>query len=82
MNSQEAQGLQEVFDVMTEKVPQLMSDLIRTIYSEEAGSQMGKAVGQFYKELVAAGVPAEEALKMSKDYLDTLKSFAMTNSNG
>jgi hypothetical protein len=58
------------------KVPKLVNDLMGTLYSEEAGSRVGKAVGTFYKELVSAGIPADEALQMTKDYMNQVKSVA------
>lgn len=72
----DAKELNDVLEVVSTKVPKLITELLKTLYSEDAGSQMGKAVGQFYKELIAAGIPEAEALKMSKDYMDTVKSLA------
>jgi hypothetical protein len=66
----------ELLEVIAEKVPKLVTELLRSLYSEEAGSQMGKAVGNFYKALVESGIPAEDALKMATDYLETIKSIA------
>lgn len=66
----------ELLEMVSAKAPKLVTDLLGTFYSEEAGGRMGKAVGTFYKELMAAGIPAEEALKMTKDYMNTIKSIA------
>ena len=80
-NSKDIQELNEVLSVISEKVPKLITDLLGTIYSEEAGAQMGKAVGKFYQELVSSGIPEEEALKMAKDYMNTLRSVTSTFGN-
>jgi len=74
-NSEDIQELNEVLSVISEKVPKLITELLGTIYSEEAGAQMGKAVGKFYQELVSSGIPEQEALKMAKDYMNTIKSI-------
>jgi len=37
---------------------------------------MGQAVGGFYKELIESGIPAEDALKMTKDYMLSIKDLA------
>jgi hypothetical protein len=37
---------------------------------------MGKAVAAFYKNLKDGGVPDEEALAMTKDYLGTLTKWS------
>lgn len=71
----------ELLEVVSQKVPKLVNELLRTLYSEEAGSQMGKAVGSFYKELVDNGIAPDEALAMAKDYMNTLKAVA-TNMKG
>ncbi|MCS7458916.1 hypothetical protein N0M98_02075 [Paenibacillus doosanensis] len=66
----------ELLEIISGKAPKLVTDLLSALYSEEAGARMGKAVGTFYKELMEAGIPADEALKMSKDYMNTVKSIA------
>lgn len=65
--------ISELLDAVSGKVPQLISGLIGTIYSEEAGRSLGKAVGAFYKEITASGIPADVALKMTTDYMISLK---------
>lgn len=66
----------ELLEIVSAKVPKLLRDLLGTLYSEEAGTSVGKAVGAFYMELVNAGIPAEEALSMTKDYMNYVKSIA------
>jgi hypothetical protein len=66
----------ELLDTVSEKVPGMISKMLKTLYSREAGENMGQATGAFYKELLAAGIPKEEALQMTKDYLNTLKNVA------
>lgn len=66
----------ELLEIVSAKVPKLVNDLLGTLYSEEAGSKIGKAVGTFYKELLNAGIPADEALAMTKDYMNQVKSLA------
>jgi len=78
IKSEDVNALNDVLEVVSDKIPKLISELLKTFYSEEAGSQMGKAVGSFYKELVNAGMPADEALEMAQDYMHTIKSLAST----
>jgi hypothetical protein len=80
-HSKDIQDLNQVLSVISEKVPKLITELLGTIYSEEAGAQMGKAVGKFYQELVSSGIPEQEALKMAKDYMNTLRSVTSTFGN-
>ena len=60
--------LKEVLDVVSEKVPQLIKDVMGSVFSKEAGQGSGAAVGSYYKELVDAGIPQEVAVDMAKDY--------------
>jgi hypothetical protein len=66
--------IKELFDAMTEKFPNLLRQLRSTLFSAEAGEELGKAVGAFYKELIDSGIPAEDALAMAKSYIGSLQS--------
>lgn len=68
--------ISEMLDSVSDKVPKLIKGLMGSLYSAESGSNMGQAVGNFYKEIVEAGIPKEDALKMSKDYMLSLKDIA------
>jgi hypothetical protein len=65
--------IKELLDAVTEKVPGLLKELKATIFSADAGQELGKAVGAFYKELVDSGIPAEDALTMAKSYIGSLQ---------
>lgn len=71
-HSSDIQELTELLDVIGQKVPKLISDLLGTLFSEQAGTQLGKSVGLFYKELVNNGIPEAEALAMAKAYMSSL----------
>lgn len=71
----QAKDVGELLGVVTEKVPELVARLLHTLYSEDAAKEMGKAVGALYKELVASGIPNESALKMTSDYMFSLKDL-------
>lgn len=65
----------ELLDEVSGKLPKMISGLMDTMYSAEAGKKMGQAVGGFYKELIDSGIPSEDALKMSKDYMLSIKEL-------
>ena len=67
--------IKELLDAVAEKVPNLIRELTATLYSEETAGNLGKAAGRFYQELVEAGIPAEEALEMTKSYIGSLQSM-------
>ncbi|MCI8387422.1 MAG: hypothetical protein HFE63_03015 [Clostridiales bacterium] len=72
--STEAKEVSEMLDAVSAKVPNLIRELMSSLYSPEAGANMGKAVGAFYKELISAGMPEDIAIKMAQDYMSTIKS--------
>lgn len=65
----------ELLDTVTTKLPTLVNGIVSSLYSEEAGANIGKSVGSLYKELLAAGIPQEEALQMAKDYMLSMKDL-------
>ena len=69
----------ELLEIVSDKVPKLLSDLMRILYSEEAGANLGKAMGTFYKQLTESGIPSEEALKMTKDYMNLVPKTILSS---
>ncbi len=65
----------ELLDEISSKIPKIIKGLLDTMYSTESGEKMGQAVGAFYRELVKSEIPAEEALKMAKDYMLSLRDL-------
>ena len=65
----------QLLDEVSGKVPKLISGIIDTIYSAEAGKKMGQSIGNLYKELIESGIPEEEAVKMAKDYMLSIKDI-------
>jgi hypothetical protein len=68
--------ISELLVVMSETLPKLAGQIMQTLYSEQAGEQMGKAVAAMYRELIHSGMEKEVALRFTKDYLETLKQIA------
>jgi hypothetical protein len=66
----------ELLNEVSEKVPKLITGLMDSLYSAETGKKMGQSVGSFYRELVEGGIPQDEALKMAKDYMLSIKEIA------
>jgi len=53
----------------------MIKGIVGSIFSGEAGKNMGAAVANFYKELKASGMPDEAALKMTQDYAKTFSDL-------
>jgi len=63
--------LEGVLKTISEQIPALIKGIIGSIFSAEAGRNMGAAAANFYKELKAGGIPDEVAIKMTQDYVKT-----------
>ena len=59
----------EMISGMSDAIPKLIAGAIDAKYSGEAGTKVGQAVGNLYKELIASGVPEDAALGMARDYM-------------
>ncbi|MCD6592625.1 hypothetical protein J7L00_00860 [Candidatus Bathyarchaeota archaeon] len=66
---------QEVMKTLSEQIPSLIRGIISSIFSAEAGKNIGAAAANFYKELKAGGIPDEVAIKMTQDYVRTFTNL-------
>jgi saccharopine dehydrogenase-like NADP-dependent oxidoreductase len=72
---EDAEELREVLGVVSQEVPALIKSIIGSVFSEEAGRDMGKAAAAFYKELKDAGMPEESAVEMTESYVSVFTSL-------
>jgi hypothetical protein len=72
---EDAEELREVLGVVSKEVPTLIKSIIASVFSEEAGRDMGKAAAAFYKELKDAGMPEETAVRMTESYVSVFTSL-------
>ncbi|NIO37239.1 hypothetical protein GTO27_05985 [Candidatus Bathyarchaeota archaeon] len=66
---EDAEEVKAILEVVSKEVPGLIKGIMGSVFSEQAGRDMGKAAGAFYKELKESGVPDEVAVKMTEDYM-------------
>ncbi len=78
----DAQNIADILDAVGDKIPTLIRNVTGSLYTREAGSTMGQAVGAYYKELMEAGIPAEAALEMTKDYSFSLRHVMRQGTGG
>jgi len=71
----DAEEVKAVLQVVSKEIPQLIKGLIGSVFSEEAGRDMGKAAAAFYKELKDSGMPDEIAVKMTQNYISVFTSL-------
>ena len=61
---------------VSKEIPGLVKGLLDSFFSPEAAADIGKAVAAFYKNLKEGGIPEDQALVMTKDYLGTLTKWS------
>ncbi|HHU82261.1 MAG TPA: hypothetical protein GXZ26_04600 [Firmicutes bacterium] len=71
----------ELMDELASKVPHLLREIMAAFYSVEAATNIGAAVGAFYKKLLDSGISQEDAMRMTQDYLNTFKDVAKFQGN-
>jgi hypothetical protein len=72
---EDVEELKELLSVVSKEVPALIKGIIASVFSEEAGRDMGKAAAAFYKELKEAGMPDDVAVKMTEGYISAFTSL-------
>jgi hypothetical protein len=79
----EPENIKEILSVVSSEVPALIKSVLTSVFSEEAGRNMGKAAAAYYKQLKEGGLPEQVAVKMTEDYMRTFTSIGdMLRSSG
>ena len=71
----DADNVKEILGVVSSEVPTMIKSILSSVFSEEAGRNMGKAAAAYYKELKAGGLPDEVAVKLTEEYMRTFTSL-------
>jgi hypothetical protein len=71
----EAEHVKEILGVVSTEIPAMIKSILSSVFSEEAGRNMGKAAAAYYKELKNGGLPEQVAVKMTEDYMRTFTSL-------
>jgi hypothetical protein len=71
----DAEEVKEILNIVSTEVPAMIKSILASVFSEEAGRNMGKAAAAYYKELKDGGMPEQVAVKMTEDYMRTFTSI-------
>ena len=71
----EPENIKEILGVVSSEVPALIKSVLSSVFSEEAGRNMGKAAAAYYKELKNGGLPDQVAVKLTEEYMRTFTSL-------
>lgn len=65
-----------ILAAVSKELPGLVKGILDAFFSPEAAADMGKSVATFYKTLKEGGIPDEQALAMTREYLGTLTRWS------
>jgi len=65
-----------ILAAVSKEIPDLVKGILDAFFSPQAAADIGKAVATFYKNLKEGGIPEEQALAMTKDYLGTITKWS------
>ena len=68
----DAEELRKIMQTLSETVPGLLESLTKVIYGEKESTEFGKAVANFYKTLVDAGMSSDQAFRLTRDYMSNI----------
>ena len=68
----DVEKIREIAKLLEEELPPLLEKLINVMYDPEQGQKIGKAVGNFYKELKDAGMGDIIASKLTAMYASNI----------
>jgi len=71
----DAKEIAEIMEAVSDKIPTMIRGIMDSFFSPEAAVNMGKAVAEFRKTLIEGGIPEDEAMAMTREYLSTLTNW-------
>jgi hypothetical protein len=69
------ENIKQILGVVSSEIPAMIKSILSSVFSEEAGKNMGKAAAAYYKELKDGGLPESVAVKMTEEYMRTFTSL-------
>jgi hypothetical protein len=69
------ENVKELLSVVSTEIPTMIKSIMSSVFSEEAGRNMGKAAAAYYKELKTGGLPDEVAVKLTQEYMQTFTNI-------
>jgi hypothetical protein len=64
-----------ILDTVSDKVPAMIKGIIGAFFSPEAAKDMAKSVAEFRKTLIEGGNPEDEAIRMTREYMQTVTNW-------
>ena len=69
------EDIAEILDAVSSRIPLLIKGVMDAFFSPEAASNIAKSVVEFRKTLIEGGIPEEESMQMTREYMRTLTDW-------
>ena len=69
------EDIAEILDTVSEKVPKMIKGIIGAFFSPDAAKDMAKSVAEFRATLIEGGIPEDEAMRMTREYMQTVTNW-------
>ncbi|MDH4122679.1 MAG: hypothetical protein OEV21_01130 [Thermoplasmata archaeon] len=76
----DAEELKNILNTVSTEIPKLLEAIGKVLYNPENADQLGKAVAQFYKGLLDAGMTKEQAYELTRQYMSSFSLGGMISS--
>jgi hypothetical protein len=76
----DAKELKEILNTVSTEIPKLLESIGKVFSNPENANQIGKAVAQFYKELLSAGMNPTQAYELTKEYMSSFSLGGLISS--
>ena len=74
---EDAESVKEILDVVSDRIPTLITGIQDAVYSPEQSKQMAKSVAEFYKTLKESGMPERDASALTITHMQNLQHTVM-----
>jgi len=69
------EDIAEILDAVSSRIPLLIKGVMDAFFSPEAAKNIAKSVAEFRKTLIEGGIPEDEAMQMTREYMRTLTDW-------
>ena len=70
------EDIASIMETVSTQLPGMIKGILDSFFSPEAASNIAKAVAEFRKNLIEGGIPEDEAMSMTREYLSTLTNWS------
>ncbi len=65
-----------ILETVSDKIPNMIKGILEAFFSPEAARSMAGSVAEFRKTLIDGGIPEDEAMDMTREYMRTVTNWS------